>query len=64
MICPHCNKPIIRNVDAIVRASIVDLMDKGYSTRDVSQLLGGKVSFSTVSRIWKAEKKKNEDKPA
>lgn len=39
-------------------------MDKGYSTRDVSQLLGGKVSFSTVSRIWKAEKKKNEDKPA
>lgn len=59
MICPHCKKAIqpTKKVDSKTRDKVLELSKQGYSSRDIQGLLEGKISFVTVSRIIKKEKK-------
>lgn len=60
MICPHCKKPFPRRsvtIGSVKAAEIMELHKRGYSTREIQELLG--ISFSSAARIIRAEKLKS-----
>jgi transposase len=59
MICPHCNKVIVKHTWKITddtKKKIINLHKKGYSARDIQHELG--VSFSSAARIIREHNKK------
>lgn len=60
MICPHCHKPISRNVSKEAKSMILKLHKEGYSLRDIESLIktnGEQISFSTIGRFLRGSKK-------
>jgi transposase len=55
VICPHCGKAIQYNVPEAKKKEALKLSKQGYSLRDIEAMTG--VSFSTVSRLIRSEKK-------
>lgn len=57
MICPHCKKPIKRDVDEKTANRARELVKQGYSFRETERMLfseGMRMSFSSISRMLKA----------
>ncbi len=56
MICPHCKKPIVKNVTKEQKKRIIELGKQGFSCRDIESLMERAVSYSTVARILNKSK--------
>lgn len=57
MICPNCKKPLPKSVPEKVKKEALILSAQGYSCRDIQTMLGGAISFSSVSRLVKKARK-------
>lgn len=63
MICPHCKKPVSRTISEADKAKAKQLLQAGYSMRDISVLLEGRISFSSVSRLMQKQNKSKRKEP-
>jgi hypothetical protein len=58
MICPHCKRPLRWQISASIKKKVKKLAAKGYTHKDISQILGGIVSPTSVGRIIKEKEDK------
>ena len=51
MKCPHCGQDLKNKVDPTIKKEAINLYLAGWSLRDISKKLNGKISPSTISRL-------------